>query len=294
LGIDYFDAKMIWDARRRGVSFEKTLTVAHLSLHLLPAELRSLRSAYRIANPDSSETPLDGYTLGDYSDDFIRGFLGARTVEVMDYSPYEGATIIHDLNQPIPAHYAGEFDAVIDGGSLEHIFNFPVAISNLMKMLKVGGQIFIKSPANNLCGHGFYQFSPELMFRVFTGENGFTLQRVVVLEITFPSAETAYRDAYQVTDPKDVGARVGLTSTRPALLLVEATKTADVVPFATPPLQSDYVSAWNAGPADRAQPGALRRLYAKLPSAVQARLRGYRQLGRDALSNQRFYRKLPR
>jgi hypothetical protein len=78
------------------------------------------------------------------------------------------------------------------------------------------------------------------------------------------------------------------------LLLVEAMKIADVIPFATPPLQSDYVTAWNKEPAEGAQPTALRRLYAKLPSAVQARLRGYRQLGRDALSNQRFYRKLPR
>jgi hypothetical protein len=294
MGINYFEAKAMWDARRRGVSFEKTLTVAHLSLHLLPAELRSLRRAYQTTNPDSTATPLDGYMAGSYSDDFIRGFLGARTLEVMDYSPYEGATIVHDLNQPVPAQYCGQFDAVIDGGSLEHVFNFPVAISNLMKMLKVGGQMFLKSPANNLCGHGFYQFSPELMFRVFTSENGFTLQRVVVLEITFPSEETAYRDAYEVTDPKQAQARVGLTSRKPALLLVEATKIADVVPFTTPPLQSDYVSAWNKGPAERAQPGALRRLYAKLPSAVQARMRGYRQLGRDALSNRGFYRKLPR
>jgi len=161
-------------------------------------------------------------------------------------------------------------------------------------MLKVGGQMFLKSPANNLCGHGFYQFSPELMFRVFSIENGFTLGRVIVLETTFPTEETAYRDAYEVTDPKRAQARVGLTSGKPALLLVEATKVADVVPFATPPLQSDYVSAWNRGPAERAQTGALRRLYAKLPASVQARLRGYRQLRRNALSNEQFYRKLPR
>jgi hypothetical protein len=294
MGINYLDAQIMWDARRRGASFAKTLTVAHLSLHLLPPELQSLRRAYRAAHPHSPATPLDRYSIGDYSDDFIRGFLGASTVAILDYSPFEGATIIHDLNQPIPEQYCGQFDAVIDGGSLEHVFNFPVAMSNLMKMLKIGGQIFIKSPANNLCGHGFYQFSPELMFRVFTSENGFTLRRVIVLETTFPSEETAYRDAYEVTDPKRVQARVGLTSRKPALLLVEATKTADVVPFATPPLQSDYVTAWNSEPAERAQPGVLRRLYAQLPFAVQARLRGYRQLRRAALSNRRCYRKLPR
>src|SRR5687768_5766160 len=147
MGINYFDAKTMWDARRRGVSFEKTLTVAHLSLHLLPAELRSLRREYQTTNPQSPATPLDGYMAGNYSDDFIRGFLGAHTIAVLDYSPYEGATIVHDLNQPIPAEYWGQFDAIIDGGSLEHVFNFPVAMSNLMRMLKIGGQVFLKSPA---------------------------------------------------------------------------------------------------------------------------------------------------
>ena len=84
MGLNYFDARMMWDARRRGVSFEKTLTVAHLSLHLLPAELRSLRREYQATNPHSPATPLDGYMAGSYSDDFIRGFLGARTLEVID------------------------------------------------------------------------------------------------------------------------------------------------------------------------------------------------------------------
>jgi hypothetical protein len=32
------------------------------------------------------------------------------------------------------------------------------------------------TPANNQMGHGFYQFSPELFFRVFSQENGYLLR----------------------------------------------------------------------------------------------------------------------
>ena len=40
-------------------------------------------------------------------------------------------------------------------------------------MLTVGGSIFVNTPANNMMGHGFYQFSPELMYRIFAEANGF-------------------------------------------------------------------------------------------------------------------------
>ena len=78
---------------------------------------------------------------------------------------------------------------MIESGSLEHIFNFPVAITNLAGMLKVGGTLFVTTPANNLMGHGFYQFSPELMFRVFSDENGFALRDVLLFEGDYPSIE---------------------------------------------------------------------------------------------------------
>src|SRR4029077_10267153 len=114
------------------------------------------------------QAPLAGYQFGNYADDFWNEFLDAESVETLDYSTYEGASIVHDLNSPVPASLHGRFDAVIEAGSLEHIFNFPMAIRNLMRMTKVGGWVFITTVANNLCGHGFYQFSPELIYRIFS------------------------------------------------------------------------------------------------------------------------------
>jgi hypothetical protein len=45
-------------------------------------------------------------------------------------------------------------------------FNFPVALANAMKMAKIGGHFAARTPANNQCGHGFYQFSPGLFYRI--------------------------------------------------------------------------------------------------------------------------------
>jgi hypothetical protein len=56
---------------------------------------------------------------------------------VLDASPYEGADTIHDMNTPVPEAWHGRYDVVIDSGSLEDIFNFPVAIANLANMLRV-------------------------------------------------------------------------------------------------------------------------------------------------------------
>jgi hypothetical protein len=201
------------------------------------------------------------------------------------------------LNTPLPAVHHGRFDAVIDGGSLEHVFNFPVAIASLMNALRVGGSLFLKSPANNLCGHGFYQFSPELMFRIFSAGNGFELRRVLLMETMLPVETRPYRAVYEVTDPRLAGERVTLTSDRPVMMLVEARKVSNVAPFAESPLQGDYVAAWDRGTAHvPPRPGnpAVRSVFGILPLWLQSRLRTLRQGRRESLSNRRFYRRLPR
>ena len=71
---------------------------------------------------------------------------------------------------------------MLDSGSLEHVFNFPIAIANCMALTEVGGHFVAITPANNWCGHGFYQFSPELFYRVLCAENGFRVERMIVAE----------------------------------------------------------------------------------------------------------------
>jgi hypothetical protein len=296
MGIDYHDARMLLEARLRGASFENTATVAHLALNLHPAEIASLQRLYRAGFPSSTAQPLENYQFGDYSDQFLGDALGVTALTIIDYSPYEGANLVHDLNQPVPEDLWGRFDSVIEAGSLEHIFNFPVAITSLMKMVKVGGRIFITTPANNLCGHGFYQFSPEVMFRIFTEENGFELNRVALLEATYPQVSLIpKRKAYEVADPARVRSRVGLVSKRPVMMMVEARKTSDVLLFARPPLQDSYVTRWNTettrSPSTRLE-RVLKSALGRLPGSLRARIRGNRALRRFSFSNGRFYKSL--
>ena len=297
MGILYPEARMIWQARLAAGPFREILTIGHQFLYLHPREVRLLRKSYRSAFPDATGTPLSGYVFGSYSDDFLKEFLGADSISILDCSSYEGANIVHDLNRPVPGNLTGRFDAVIDGGSLEHVFNFPIAIANTMRMLKVGGSLFIANPANNLCGHGFYQFSPELMFRVFTPTNGFELKRVALEEADFATVGLKpIRRVYEVVDPVTIGKRVCLQSNRVAMIMVEARKTSDVPLFETPPQQSDYAALWKHEPSNvsRRTPVGwlLHNLFRWMPTVLQNRAVGHLEKREHSLSNSHAYRRL--
>jgi SAM-dependent methyltransferase len=184
-------------------------------------------------------------------------FLGGSEMASFDASPYEGGTVVHDMNLSIPDGYRNAFDTVLDGGSLEHTFNFLVAIKNCMQMVRVGGHFLGISPADNFFGHGFYQFSAELFYRVFCEENGFIVERMLVYE-DFPFAEF-----YEVTDPKDLKQRVEMKTTSATFIFVCARKIRDTKVFASPPQQSDYSSMWSYQPLSRAPATAVAQHPAK-------------------------------
>lgn len=294
MGLCFSDAKMFLQAKQAGASFDSVLTIGRQSLFLHPKEVEYLREV--AASQGIPGSSLSGYEFGDYADDFLREFLGIRSLTILDNSPYEGAGLIHDLNEPVPEKLRNSFDAVIDAGSLEHVFNFPAAIGSMMRMAKVGGKIFITTPANNLCGHGFYQFSPELMFRVFSEDNGFRLDRVVLLPAKFPGIELVpMRTGYEVTDPVEVHGRVGLVSKTPVLMTVAATKTRDGADLSTtPPQQSDYVAMWQEEPPTPPPSGKakLRGAVNRLPHFLRTRVMGYYQRANTSFSNRSFYRRM--
>jgi hypothetical protein len=92
---------------------------------------------------------------------------------------------------------------------------------------------------NNWCGHGFYQFSPELFYRVFSEVNGFCIVEMYVT--------TVEGRAFAVANPEHVRGRVELCNDEPLFLLVHARRDAVREIFAQPPQQSDYVAHWAGG-----------------------------------------------
>jgi hypothetical protein len=100
--------------------------------------------------------------------ELFEGF-GLGPAVALDLNNHAAAEIIFDLNEPEPPPETRQrFGLIVNGGTLEHVFHVPNALANLNCMLKPGGAILHVLPCNNWVDHGFYQFSPTLMFDYYT------------------------------------------------------------------------------------------------------------------------------
>lgn len=235
---------------------------------------------------------------GGYAESFLN-FLGAETIDSLDYSSYEGANKLHDMNLGIPEELKNKFSLVLESGSLEHIFNFPQAISNCMEMVEEGGHLLIITPVNNIMGHGFYQFSPEVFYRILNEANGFIIEQMLIFEYS-PQEKW-----YQVEDPKKVRCRVELMNSSATYLCLRARKLKHVPVFQRFPYQSDYEDAWEgrenyyskaARERDSVEPGfntlESRRFIKKLlPDLFIEVYRAFRQARKEKF-NPEFYREI--
>ena len=249
MGVDWHTARFLIAARGSGVEFGRTATLGRQNLYVTKNDLIELLREYAVR----SETHNDWPSTLEFADELFR-LLGSKEYVTFDASAYEGASEVHDMNYPIAEQHRGVFDVVIDGGTLEHIFNFPTAIRNCMEMVRVGGHLFLQTPTNNFCGHGFYQFSPELYYRILSAENGYRVERMVAYE-TYPHSPW-----YDVADPAAIGARVELVGSRHRILLLIHARRIEEKPILTqPPQQSDYATAWSHAEQNRGQPTPVRR-----------------------------------
>ncbi len=232
MGISTDAARFLVSAVQGGAVFRSVLTIGRLETRLPAWFLRWLEKTTGAPLP----VPI-GDAAWNYVEPLLR-MLGADRIEALDASAFEGSGIVHDLNEPVDVALHGRFDLVLDGGTLEHVFNVPVALRNCMEMVKPGGRLILVTPANNFCGHGFYQFSPELFFRTLAPENGFEVERIVACE-AFPLGRW-----YRIEDPARVGRRVELVTAHRVLLFVQARRTTADAVFAAWPQQSDYQALW--------------------------------------------------
>jgi hypothetical protein len=97
--------------------------------------------------------------------------LGFAEVQSLEFSTTEGADYTWDLNIPISQELDSKFDMVYDGGTLEHVFNLPVALSNICKMLKIEGRIIHDSPTSGYLDHGFTSLQPTLFYDFYSAQN---------------------------------------------------------------------------------------------------------------------------
>tara|TARA_A100001388_G_scaffold228618_1_gene180199 strand:- start:298 stop:1194 length:897 start_codon:yes stop_codon:yes gene_type:complete len=148
--------------------------------------------------------------------------MGADNVEAMDFSDYEGADIIHNLNSPISKSLFKKYDAIVDSGTLEHIFDTPTALKNICDMLKPDGSLFLSYPSSNAIDHGFYSFSPTLFFDFFEA-NGFKNLRAYLHE----SSPRLYERKGRLFKYKHTGKEIPLVTSRSIELIFLAQKSAE-------------------------------------------------------------------
>jgi hypothetical protein len=282
MGLDINVAQFLIAARKQGVRFDRSLMLGRSQLNGYPKTMAALLERHGLPSEKFKHAGKECF----YAEPFFEA-LGAVKPQAMDNSAYEGAGLVHDLNQPIPPEWREQYDVVYDGGTLEHVFNFPVALRNAMELLKPGGRLFIHTCANNLCGHGFYQFSPELFYRTLSNENGFEVERMIIHRVG------PYGNWYQVADPNAIRSRVELITFTPMEIMVQARRTEVKEIFRRTPQQSDYVVMWRESNSTAEEP-VKRPIFAGVAQMFRAIRTGCEFYRRQSLGNRKFFRKVSR
>lgn len=161
----------------RIVTRKKVSSILMLGMQDILADLNDLEQDFLKFSIDYDKNAFDLLKTRKYNSvDFFYIFPQVNKVHAMDYSPYEDADIIYDLNTfNTPKEYIGVYDLVIDGGTLEHIFNQSAAINNINRFVKNNGFVYHMLPCAGWVNHGFYNYSPTYFEDVYCKKSGFEL-----------------------------------------------------------------------------------------------------------------------
>ncbi|MCG3266161.1 class I SAM-dependent methyltransferase [Yoonia sp. I 8.24] len=187
-------------------------------------------------------TDIPAYEQEDgYAEKFLCD-IGFPPMKSMDFSDYEGCDFTHDMNEAVPDALRKRFDVILDGGTLEHVFNTPQSLDNVFHMLKDDGIFISINGMSGWAGHGFYQFSPELVWRYWQDTRGCKVHSCAAV----PFDPT--QNVIQVADTGKKGARFrarGLDGRWYLYYVVQKTKGANPAEHIQNAQQGDYVVRWN-------------------------------------------------
>lgn len=170
MAIDATDLAVLFRANA-GRKFEGSLlTLGRQDVTVSSAELCSIaaRCGFPLAEPVSDGGPL--------SDQVLFHSLGFAEVQSIDADNYEGARIIHDLNNPVPPPGTeSRFDVVLDRGVSDVVFDFPVCLSSTARMARIGGRVIHFLPSSNHVEMGYVMPSPRALL-AFYEANSFSIE----------------------------------------------------------------------------------------------------------------------
>ena len=228
MGISRVEAPLIWALKRQGDIKSQMVSLGRPGLFMSRTQLNAFLAGTGLT---WNATDIQEIMGSSFAEPFLER-VGIDSLSTIDYSDYQGANIIHDMNLPVPEKLCGISDFIFAGGTIEHIFDIRTLMHNITRMLNVGGSIALSTTQNGYGGHGFYQFSPEFFYRYFES-NGYEDIRVYVVGTSHPPRW------YYVHDPRVLGRRVEFVTMEPTLVLAIARK-AKNLPADVVPQQSDY------------------------------------------------------
>ena len=201
MALTFHTFKFLEKLKKDNLNFGETLTIGRLN-NLLEKE------DFKLLNIQIDQNV--------YADKLLKQHFNLLSLNALDYSSFEDADIIHDLNIPLE-NSNKQFNTIIDFGTSEHVFNVTECLKNISNLCKINGHIVHCLPANNNCGHGFWQFSPELFFNIYDNTNGFDETEIFLINL-FDK-----KNWYKINKQK-IGERLELNSKEPLYLLVKTKK----------------------------------------------------------------------
>ena len=163
------------------------LTLGRQQIHIFKSDVNHLLNKYNF------NSLTNKFCMPDYSENLFKNLFEERwkyheiTVDSIDNSNYEGASIIRNMNTPF--NLSKKYQYIYDGGTIEHIFNIPQVIENIINMLDINGIFVSITCNNNFSGHGIYQFSPEFFLSSFNEKYGMQIEAMYLGKVHTPFEE---------------------------------------------------------------------------------------------------------
>jgi SAM-dependent methyltransferase len=182
--------------------------IGRQTVYFTPLEILALlrQHSVDVRGVNESDIEIDRSTLNRANSDAqlitdraLLQLLGASgRIAAMDHSDYEGAELIHDLTKPVPDGLRDRADLIIDGSTLDNVFNPAMALENFAKMLRPGGRLLT---ANMYSNHSQpYAMMTPLWYLDYFVVNGFVDCKVYIQVGTSPY-NTFTIDTNSLLDP---------------------------------------------------------------------------------------------
>jgi SAM-dependent methyltransferase len=176
MGITAFDMVVMLHHPQKVAPGAKALTYGKLDVnHITPAMARGFfeQQGREFVNYDGV---ADDRLISEAS--YFKNF-GFSIVHHADIEAGEGAEVQFDLGETHAEHELyGQYDAIFDFGTIEHVFDLRSFFENTVRFLKIGGRAYHSTPGNGSLDHGFFQPCPTLFWDYYDA-NQLRLQYVI-------------------------------------------------------------------------------------------------------------------